>query len=170
MSGFSAFVINLSNSGNILFRSVPNETFLFSSASIVIGRRQFHGCMNLEWWHLLSYMQIQHIMPNILHWNQFGKNQSVIGGKLFFFYRAMFQLAQSSRLGYFRKNSNWEEWRYRFSSGIKEIACRISKKDKKKFMFTTRLLPCFFLCGKSLFQNKIGYLHDFHVPYHCYEF
>ena len=38
MSGFSAFFLNLSKSGNILFRSMSNGNFLFSSASIVIGR------------------------------------------------------------------------------------------------------------------------------------
>ena len=38
MSGFSAFFLNLSKSDNILFRSMSNGNFLFSSASIVIGR------------------------------------------------------------------------------------------------------------------------------------
>ena len=38
MSGFSAFFLNLSKSGNILFRSMSNGNFLFGSASIVIGR------------------------------------------------------------------------------------------------------------------------------------
>ena len=36
MSGFSALAPNLSKSGNILFRSMPNGNCLFSSASIVI--------------------------------------------------------------------------------------------------------------------------------------
>ena len=37
MSDFSAFVLNLSKSGNILFRSMANGNCLFCSASIVIG-------------------------------------------------------------------------------------------------------------------------------------
>ena len=36
---FPAFVLNLSKSCNILFRSMAKRTCLFSSASIVIGRR-----------------------------------------------------------------------------------------------------------------------------------
>ena len=38
MSGFSAFVLNLSKSDNVFFRSMPKGHFLFNSASIVIGR------------------------------------------------------------------------------------------------------------------------------------
>ena len=37
MSDFSAFVLNLSKSGNILLRSMANGNCLFCSASIVIG-------------------------------------------------------------------------------------------------------------------------------------
>ena len=37
LSGFYVFILNLSKSGNILFRSVSNGNFMFSSASIVIG-------------------------------------------------------------------------------------------------------------------------------------
>ena len=36
MSDFSAFVLNLSKSGNILFRSISNGNFLFNSASVAI--------------------------------------------------------------------------------------------------------------------------------------
>ena len=34
MSGFSTFFFDFSKSGNILLRSLPNENFLFSSASL----------------------------------------------------------------------------------------------------------------------------------------
>ena len=36
MSGFSAFVFNLSKSNNILFRKMPNEIYLFSSAPLLL--------------------------------------------------------------------------------------------------------------------------------------
>ena len=36
MDGFSAFVLNLGKSGNILFRSVANGNCLFSSASLAL--------------------------------------------------------------------------------------------------------------------------------------
>ena len=36
MSIFSAFVLNLSKSGSILFRSMPNENCLFSSTSFLL--------------------------------------------------------------------------------------------------------------------------------------
>ena len=39
MSGFSAFVLNLSKSDNILFRKMANGIYLFSSAWFVIDRR-----------------------------------------------------------------------------------------------------------------------------------
>ena len=43
-----------------------------------------HWCMNFEWWQLLSYMQIQHITPNILHWSLWKRPISpVMSGKLF---------------------------------------------------------------------------------------
>ena len=36
MSGFSAFVLNLSKSGNIFFRSMPSGNCLFSSESFLL--------------------------------------------------------------------------------------------------------------------------------------
>ena len=47
--GFSAFVLNLSNSGNILFRKTPaNGNCLFSSASLLLVGEMTHWCMNFE--------------------------------------------------------------------------------------------------------------------------
>ena len=62
VSGLSTFVLNLSESGNILIRNCP-----FSSASFSLVGEITYWCMNFEYMQLL----IQHIMPNILHWNQF---------------------------------------------------------------------------------------------------
>ena len=48
MSGFSAFVLNLSKSGNILFRKMPNGSYLFSSASLLLVGEITHSYMNFE--------------------------------------------------------------------------------------------------------------------------
>ena len=54
--------------------------------------------MNLDWRQLLSYMLMQHVMPNILHWIQFmEKANSVIAGKLFSSYRTVFEQTQGLR-------------------------------------------------------------------------
>ena len=46
MSGFSAFVLNLSKSDNMLFRKMPNGIHLFSSASLLLVVEITHWCMN----------------------------------------------------------------------------------------------------------------------------
>ena len=75
MSGFSAFVLNLSQSDNILFRKLSNGNRQLSI--IVIGIKDNLLVHELcEWlsdgscW-ATCIMQMQHIMPNILHWNKF---------------------------------------------------------------------------------------------------
>ena len=70
MSGFSAFVFNLSKSGKNLFISVANGNCLFSLASIVIGRRKLTdtGVYELRGMEAVKFhVKMQHIMPNILH-------------------------------------------------------------------------------------------------------
>ena len=48
MSGFSAFVLNLCKSGNILFRKMSNGIYLFISASMLFVGEITHWCMNFE--------------------------------------------------------------------------------------------------------------------------
>ena len=54
MSGFSAFVLNLSKSDNILFRKMPNGIYLFSSASLLLGGEITRWCTwtlsDGSWW------------------------------------------------------------------------------------------------------------------------
>ena len=71
MSSISAFVLNLSKTGKTLFRKIANGNCLLCSVSLLLVGKATHWCINLEWWQLLRYMKMQHIMPNILHWNQF---------------------------------------------------------------------------------------------------
>ena len=48
MSGFSAYVLNLSKSGNILFRKMLNGNCLISSESLSLVGEITHWCMNVE--------------------------------------------------------------------------------------------------------------------------
>ena len=57
MPGVSAFILNLNKSGNILFRSMPNGNYLFSSASLSHHiTRRYNSLVHVESWQLLSYM------------------------------------------------------------------------------------------------------------------
>ena len=64
MSGISAFVLNLSKSSNILFRSMLCGNCLFSSASLsLVGdNSQVHEPRVMQ---LLNNMKMQHITPDI---------------------------------------------------------------------------------------------------------
>ena len=44
MPDFSACVLNLSKSDNILFRKMPNGIYLFSSASLLLGGEITRWC------------------------------------------------------------------------------------------------------------------------------
>ena len=81
MSSFSAFILNLSKSGNILFRSMPYENFLLSSASLsLVGDNS-----------LLHELRVKAQISALK--SVYGKSQPVIGGKLFSSFRTMFELA-----------------------------------------------------------------------------
>ena len=97
MSSFSVFVLNLSKSGNILFRSIANKNYLFSSASIEIARRQLTGVCEVR---VIAAIELH---GNATYFAQhpalksvYGKSQSVIVAKLFFTYRTVFELAEYS--------------------------------------------------------------------------
>ena len=85
VSGFSAFVLNMSKSGNILFRSMPNGNWLFSSASLpLVDNSLVHelGVMAAVVLHENATYDIQHSALKLV----FEKGQSVMGGKLFHSY------------------------------------------------------------------------------------
>ena len=58
----------------ILFRSLPNGSFLFRFASFYLRSNSL--VCELRVWHLFSYIQMQY-MPNIQHWNQFMRNANL---------------------------------------------------------------------------------------------
>ena len=95
ISGFSTFVLSLSKSGNILFRSMANENCLFSSASIIVtGRRYLPGVYELR---VMATVELHANTAHAQHSplkSVYGKSQLVIGGKLFSSYRTVFELAQ----------------------------------------------------------------------------
>ena len=62
MSGFSAFILTLSKSGNILFRKIPNGDCLVSSASL-----SFVGDTSLAQEHRVMAAVELHVKCNILH-------------------------------------------------------------------------------------------------------
>ena len=80
----SAFVLNLSKSGNILFRSMPNGNCLYISTSfVIICRRQLTGA----WLRVIAAAQL-HCKCKILCLTpcieiSYGKSRSVISDKLF---------------------------------------------------------------------------------------
>ena len=88
---------NLSKSGNILFRSIPNGNWLFSSASLsLIGDNSLV--------HELRVMASVKLHVNATCYAQhpalksvYGKSHSVLGGKLFSSCRRVFELAQGLR-------------------------------------------------------------------------
>ena len=81
MPGFSAFVLNLSKSGNILFRSMPNGNCLFSSASLSLVREITHWCMYSDGsWQVICKCNI---WPTSVLKSLYGKSQSVIGKSYF---------------------------------------------------------------------------------------
>ena len=93
MSGFSAFDLNSSKSGNILFRSMANGNFLFSSASFsLVGKNSLV--------HELRVMAAVELHVNSTYAQHpalksvYEKSQPRIGGKLFSSYRTVFELAQ----------------------------------------------------------------------------
>ena len=79
MSGFSAFVHNLSSkSGNVLFRSMPNGNCLFSLSSLPLVREITHWCMyNDGSWQATYKYNI--LCPTSVLKSVYGKGQSVIG-------------------------------------------------------------------------------------------
>ena len=86
MSGSSTFVLKLSTSGNILFRSMQNGNSLFSSASLsLVGQKSLvHELRVMAAISLLVELHVnityvQH--PALRSVN--GKSQSVMSGKLF---------------------------------------------------------------------------------------
>ena len=90
MSGFSIFVLNLSKSDNISFRSMPNGNCPYSSASLSLAGDRDNS---LE--HELRVSTAVELHVNEAYYAQhpalktvYGKSQSVIGGKLFSSYRA----------------------------------------------------------------------------------
>ena len=96
MSCSSVFVLDLSKSDKILFRSMPDGNFLYSSASLsLVGDRN----NTLE--HELRVRTAVELHVNGACYGQhpalktvYGKSQPVIGGKLFSSYRTVFELAQ----------------------------------------------------------------------------
>ena len=86
MSGFSVSIVNLSKSGNILFRSVPNGNGLFSSAYLsLVGNNpmvyelRVMAVTTVEELHVNeTYHTQHHVLKSV-----YGKSQSVVGGKLF---------------------------------------------------------------------------------------
>ena len=95
MSGFSAFILNLSKSGNILFRSMPNRNYSAQHQLSLVGDNA------LVMVHELRVMAAVELHVNTTYYAQhpalksvYGKRQSVIGGKLFSSYMTVFELAQ----------------------------------------------------------------------------
>ena len=95
MPGFSVFVLNLSKSGNVLFRSVPNGNCLFSSASLSLVREITHWSMSSDGscWTTCEC----NICPTSCTEISFWKKPVSIGGKLCYSYRKVFELAQGLR-------------------------------------------------------------------------
>ena len=97
MSGFSAFVFNLSKPGNILFRSMSNGNCLFDSACLLlvgdnslVHELKVMAAVEL---HVNATCYIQHTALKSVY----EKSQSIMGGKLFSSYRIVFELAQGPR-------------------------------------------------------------------------
>ena len=95
MPGFSAFILNLSKSGNILFRSIPNGSCLFSSSIIVIDRRD-NSLVHVEMATVELHVNATYAQHPALK-SVYGKSQSVTDDKLFSSYRTLFELAQGLR-------------------------------------------------------------------------
>ena len=87
MPGFSAFVFNLSKSGNILFRLIPGNLF---SVQLSINCHWYLGDNSLV--HELRVMADVDVHVNATHAKHpalksvYGKNQPVTWGKLFSFF------------------------------------------------------------------------------------
>ena len=83
ISGFSAFILNLSKSGNILFRSMPNGNCQFSSVSLSLAGEITHWCMETDdsW---LATCECNICQTSALK-SVYAKSQSVIGSNLFSF-------------------------------------------------------------------------------------
>ena len=79
MSGFSAFVLNLSSkSGNALFRSMPNGNCLLRQASLSLAREITHWCTYSDGsWQATCKCHI--LCPTSVLKSVYGKIQSVIG-------------------------------------------------------------------------------------------
>ena len=101
VSGFSAFVLNMSKSGNILFRSMPNGNWLFSSASLpLVDNSLGHelGVMAAVVLHVNATYDTQHSALKLVY----EKGQSVMGGKLFHSYIGRSAKIKTFDLGGFR--------------------------------------------------------------------
>ena len=94
MPFFSAFVHNLSKSGNTLFRTTPNGNCLFSSASLslvagdtsLVNELRVMAAVEL---HLNTICPQHHALKSV-----YQKSPYVMGGKLFSSYRTLFKLGQ----------------------------------------------------------------------------
>ena len=89
MSGFSAFVLNMTKSGNILLKSIPHGNCLFSSASLsLVGDNSLVHDLVMTAFELLvnaAYYSQHSALKSVNR-----KNQSVIVGKFFSSYRTVF--------------------------------------------------------------------------------
>ena len=94
MSGFSAFVLNMTKSGSTLFRSIAHGNCLFSSASLsLVGDNSLVHDLVMAAFELLAnatYYSQHSALKSVSR-----KNQSVIVGKFFSSYRTVidFELA-----------------------------------------------------------------------------
>ena len=119
MSGFSAFVLNLSKYGNIYFRSILNGICLFSTASL-----SFVEDNSLV--HERRVMAVIEQYVNATYYTQhpasvyYEKSQSVMGGKLF----SSYDIGKSAKIETFSKfidhlkaiNERFSEWAYFLNS------------------------------------------------------
>ena len=89
-TGFSAFVLNLSKSGNILFRRMANVCSAQHQLSLVGDNWLVHINFSDGSYSATCKCNISDIMPQSVY----GKCQSVIVGKLFSTYKTVFEIAQ----------------------------------------------------------------------------
>ena len=83
VSGFSAFVFNLSKTGNILFRSMQNGNCLFSSASLLLVGDTWLVHELRKMTAVEQHVKATYYTRHLALKSVYEKSQSVIGGKQF---------------------------------------------------------------------------------------
>ena len=187
MPGFFAFVLNLSNSGNLLFRSMQWK--LSVQLRIIITGRRDNSLVHVEMAAVKLHVNARDYTQHSALKPVYGKSQSVIGCKLFSSYRTLLELAQGLRdskisdlncsydMRHLSRKKHWPYvkivYLYLFMCSViitnfrkvhtSVLQCWLTKEEQ--LFREGKALPLLphpqYICCKYIIENRGGGIHSF---------